>query len=34
VGFSGPVQTSDETNNANEHNVVTNPKAGWLQACP
>ena len=24
-GFSGPVKPNDETNNANEHKVATNP---------
>ena len=28
--FSGPVERNDETNNANEHSMVKNPK--WLEA--
>ena len=29
-GFSGPMETNDETNNANEHNMVKNPN--WQEA--
>ena len=29
-GFSGPMETNDETNNANKHNMVKHPN--WQQA--
>ena len=27
IGFSGPMETNDQTNNANEHNIVKNPNS-------